>query len=147
MTDDRTLGTQATENKKNQDVPSDTTRADSSEFDRSIKNLSTIVKLTKSKRLKLANSDLLKAKANSFGTDFLTLGAKKAFIYLQKAFIGALFLRHFDLEHHIWIETDALGYTIGRVLSQMILNHLDQLFSNYVTHKNLNLIFSKFKIG
>ncbi len=55
-------------------------------------------------------------KAN-FGIDFLTFGAKKAFIHLQKAFTKALILRHFDPEYHIQIETDALGYAIGEILS------------------------------
>ena len=50
-------------------------------------------------------------------SNFLTPNAKKAFNYLQLAFIKASILRHFDLESHIQIETDALGYAISRVLS------------------------------
>ncbi len=83
------------------------------------------------------------AKANS-GTDFLTLGAKDTFIYLQKVFTEALIFRHFDPERHIQIETDALGYAISGMLSQMTLN---QLSSDHVTHENLNPISSKFEIG
>ena len=30
-----------------------------------------------------------------------------------------MIIRHFDPEYHIWIETDALGYAIGGVLSQL----------------------------
>ena len=51
--------------------------------------------------------------------NFLTPDAKKAFNYLRLAFIKAPILQHFDPESHIRIETDALGYAIGRVLSQL----------------------------
>ena len=54
--------------------------------------------------------------------NFLTPDAKKAFNYLQLAFIEALILRHFDLETHIRIETDASSYAIGGVLSQWNLD-------------------------
>ncbi len=89
-----------------------------------IKNLSTAAKSAKSKKPYFA-------KAN-FGTDFFTPGAKKAFIQLQKAFIKAPILRHFDQKRHIRIETDALGYVISGVLSQMTS---DQLLSNHMTQK------------
>ncbi len=74
--------------------------------------------------------------------EFLTAEAKEAFIHLQKAFIKALILWHFDLERYIHIKTDVLGYIISGVLNQMTLDHLDQLFSDYVTHKNLDSISS-----
>ncbi len=48
---------------------------------------------------------------------------------------------HFNLKYHIQIETDALGYAIGGVLSQMTL---DQHFSNHVIHDDPNF---KFKIS
>ncbi len=84
-TTDKALSTQATKNEKNYNVPSVTAKVDGGEVGRSIKNLSTVVKSTKSQRpksTKSKKSDLLKAKVNSYGTDFLTLGAKKTFIYL-----------------------------------------------------------------
>ncbi len=108
----------------------------SEDIDGNIKNLSSIVKSARSKKL-----NITKAK---FGADFLTLGAKEAFLHLRKVFTEAPILRHFDLEHYIQIKTDALGYAIGGVLSQMMS---DQPFSDYVTHKNLDQIFSKFEIG
>ena len=118
-----------------------------------MKNLSIVVNLAKkSKSIKLKKTGLPNIKANS-ETDFLTPKAKKAFIHLQKAFTKAPIFRHFDPECYIWIETNALEYAISRVLSQINSDYLDdlddlgQLFSNYVTHKNLDLIFSKFKIG
>ena len=54
--------------------------------------------------------------------NFLTPNAKKAFNHLRLAFIKASILRHFDLESHIRIETDASGYAITRVLSQLNLD-------------------------
>ena len=71
-----------------------------------------IQKLSKSK-----NSS--KSKKTVKFLDFLTSGAKLAFTKLRQAFIKAPILQHFDLERHIRVETDALGYAIGRVLSQL----------------------------
>ncbi len=79
--------------------------------------------------------------------DFLIFKAKKTFIHLQKAFIETPIFEHFDPKYHIRIETDTLGYAIDRILSQIILDHLDQLSSRYVTYKNLELISSKSEIG
>ena len=70
----------------------------------------------KSKKLsKIRNSpnfDAIKA-----GPNLLTFEAKTAFNYLRLAFTEASILWHFDPKCHIWIETDASGYTIGEVLS------------------------------
>ena len=55
-------------------------------------------------------------------SDFLILGAKLAFTKLRQAFFKALILYLFHLELHIWIETDASGYTIDGVLSHLTLN-------------------------
>ncbi len=96
--------------------------------------------MTKSKKSDLSKASF--AKVNSSRTDFLTPEAKKAFIYLRKAFIKTLILRHFDIKCHIRIKTDASGYAIGGVLSQMTS---DQHSSDYVTHKDPNC--SKSKIG
>ena len=53
------------------------------------------------------------------GSDFLTPGAKLAFTELRQSFLKAPILHHFDPECHIRIETDASGYAIGGVLSQL----------------------------
>ena len=53
------------------------------------------------------------------GPKFLTSNIRTIFNRLQLAFIEAPILRHFDPKYHIWIETDALGYTIGEVWSQL----------------------------
>ena len=57
--------------------------------------------------------------SKTVGSDFLTPGAKLAFTKLRQAFLKALILHHFNPERHIQIETDASGYTIGGVLSQL----------------------------
>ncbi len=54
--------------------------------------------------------------------DYLTPKAKKAFIYLQKFFTKTPIFRYYDSEYYIRIETDVLGYAIGRVLNQMTSN-------------------------
>ena len=59
-------------------------------------------------------------------SDFLIPGAKLAFTKLKQAFLKAPILHHFDPERHIQIETDASGYAIGGVLSQLTLDDLDQ---------------------
>ena len=55
---------------------------------------------------------------------FLTPSARKAFNQLKEAFTKALILQHFDPECHIGIETNASGYAIRKVLSQLISDHL-----------------------
>ena len=55
--------------------------------------------------------------ATKTGLSFLTLGARETLNCLHLTFTEALILRHFDPKCHIWIETDALGYVIGGVLS------------------------------
>ncbi len=76
--------------------------------------------------------------------DLLTSKAKKTFIHLRKAFTKAPILRYFNPECHIWIETDALGYAIGGILSQMTS---DQHFSGHETHKDPNSDFPKSEIS
>ncbi len=118
---------------ENQAAPGAAGEAGGSEVGGSFENLSTAVKLAKSKKPKLTKfkkSDLPKASSE---TDFLTFGAKETFIHLRKSFTKALILRHFDPECHIRIETDALGYASGGVLSQMTL---DQHSSNHVTYED-----------
>lgn len=50
------------------------------------------------------------------GTGFFTPGAKLAFAKLRQAFMKTLILYHFNLEYHIEIKTDELGYTIDEAL-------------------------------
>ena len=56
--------------------------------------------------------------------DYLTLDARQAFIQSKQAFTKAPIRRHFDPKYHIQIETDASGYAIGRVLSQLTSDNL-----------------------
>lgn len=74
------------------------------------KNLSKYKKLVLAKRLDFA-------KANSSETDFLIFKAKKTFIHLWKLFTKLSILYHFDPKSYIWIETDASGFVIYKVLS------------------------------
>ena len=60
------------------------------------------------------------------GSDFFTSRAKLAFTKLRQAFVKALIFYHFDLEHHIRIETDASGYAIGGVFNQLTLSNSGQ---------------------
>ena len=50
---------------------------------------------------------------------YLTANTRRTFTQLRQAFTKALILRHFDPKCHIWIKTDASGYVIGSVLSQL----------------------------
>ena len=55
-----------------------------------------------------------------------------AFTKLRQVFVKTPILYYFDLKYHIWVKTDALGYTIGGVLSQLTLEgwwHLVAFFS------------------
>ena len=67
-----------------------------------------------SKSENLPNFD---AKEN--GPSFLTPNARTAFDHLRLAFTKAPILWYFDPEYYIRIGTDALGYAIGGVLSQL----------------------------
>ena len=60
-----------------------------------------------------------KARRGEEGSCFLTPAAKLAFAQLKQAFTEAPILRHFDPKRHIRLETDASGYAIGGVLSQL----------------------------
>ena len=57
-------------------------------------------------------------------SNYLVTNAKKAFNHLRHIFIQMFIFQHFDPEWHIRIETDASGYAISRVLSQLILDDL-----------------------
>ena len=73
-------------------------------------------KLAKSKKpLKSGNSPNFDAKKAD--PSFLTSEARSAFNRSWLAFTKAPILWHFDPKCHILIETDALGYAIGSVLS------------------------------
>ena len=62
------------------------------------------------------NKKLSKSKNSAF---LLIANARQAFTRLRQAFTKAPILNHFDLERHIRIETNASGYAIGGVLSQL----------------------------
>ena len=94
---------------------------------------------SKSKKLKNKKSGNLTCtniKATGEPT-FLTPGAREAFNILRQVFTEAPILRHFDPECHIWIETDASGFSIGEIPSQLSFDWVDPDCS----------ILSKFNFG
>ena len=75
-------------------------------------------KTTKSKILvKSKNHDFLKSRIEEVGTSFLTPETRLLFTQLRQAFVEAPIFYHFDPKSHIQIETDALDYAIGGILS------------------------------
>ncbi len=48
---------------------------------------------------------------------FLTSKVRPTFIKLKQVFVETAILNHFNLECYIYIEIDALGYTIGKILN------------------------------
>ena len=76
-------------------------------------------KLSKSGKNSSKSGNSLNFGATESRPSFLTLETRSAFNRLRLAFTKALILRHFDPECHIWIETDASGYAISGVLSQI----------------------------
>ena len=80
--------------------------------------------LSKSKKLKNVKSGVQTRLGATGEPTFLTPDAREAFNQLRQAFTEAPILRHFDPECHIRIETDASGYAIGGVLSQLTSDHL-----------------------
>ena len=78
-------------------------------------------KMTKSKNLvKPKNYNFpLNFKNTKVRAGFLTLKARLAFTQLRQAFKKALIFHYFDLKCYIWIKTDASGYAIHGVVSQL----------------------------
>ena len=68
---------------------------------------------------KSAKSDFTKPVHRAEEPSFLIPNTRRAFTQLRQVFTQALILRHFDPERYIRIKTDAFGYAIGGVLSQM----------------------------
>ncbi len=58
---------------------------------------------------------------------FFTFRARQAFIKLRQVFGKVSILNHFDLKHHICIETDVSRYAIDEIFNPLILNDLDRL--------------------
>ena len=82
---------------------------------------SKVVGSSRGNKRKSAKSDFIKPVRKAEEPSFLTPDTRRAFTQLKQAFTETPILRHFDPERYIQIETDASGYAIGRVLSQMTL--------------------------
>ena len=67
---------------------------------------------------RLANlSSFIKKMSSRSG--FFTFEANLTFTKLRKMLTIALIIYHFDPKRHVQIKTDASGYAIGRILSQL----------------------------
>ena len=60
--------------------------------------------------------------------NFFTPRARLPFIKFKQVFVKTPILNYFNWEYYIQIETDVLGYTIGRVFNQLSLNNLSQWY-------------------
>ncbi len=77
-------------------------------------------KTAKSKKwIRAEKAEASRAKNLGQSGSFLTSEARKAFTELRQAFVKAPILNHFDPERHIRIGTDASGYAIDAILSQL----------------------------
>ena len=92
----------------------------------SAKNLSLLVDVAKNAEVGVGVSDCedktvgrSPSKNLNGATSYLTPNARQTFTQLRQAFTEASILRHFDPKCHIQIETNASGYAIGGVLSQL----------------------------
>ena len=83
---------------KSQNALGATSGPNSDKIDNRIENLSNDTKMKRNSRM-----------------DFLTFGAKEAFIHLQKPLINTQILKHIDPGRHIRIDTNASKYTISKV--------------------------------
>ena len=80
--------------------------------------------LSKSKKLKNTKSRIQTRIGATRKPIFLTSGTRKAFNQLKQVCIKAPIFWNFDPKCHIRIETNASGYTIEGVLSQLTSHHL-----------------------
>ena len=80
--------------------------------------------LSKFKKLNNAKSKIQICIRATKEPTFLTPSTKKAFNQLKQVFTKVLTFQYFDLKWYIWIKTNASGYAIGGVLSQLTFDHL-----------------------
>ena len=77
---------------------------------------------------------------------FLTPNVREAFNQLRQAFTKAPIFRHIDPKCHIWIETNAFGYVISGVLSQLTSDQVtfDQVTSGSKLNSAKSKVSTKF---
>ena len=85
--------------------------------------------MAKSKKLIYAKKEEI-SKTNNVGQSGMLFiaDARRAFTKLRQVFVEAPILNHFDPEHYIRMEIDVLGYAIGSILSQLILDYSGQWY-------------------
>ena len=96
-----------------------------------------VSKFKKSKNDKCKNSTCMPNIWARRKPNFLTFNTIKTFNHLQLAFIKAPIFPHFNLKSHIQIKTNASGYAIEKMLSQLNLDF-------NLSSKDLNLNKSDF---
>lgn len=77
---------------------------------------------------------------NAKNTKFSNFNASTTFTQLRQAFIKASIFRHFNLKYDIRIETNTLGYTINRMLNQLILKSVQW---HPIAYFSKNMILAK----
>ena len=91
------------------------------------------------------SKNLSKSKKTVGSSDFFTSGAKLMFIKSKQAFFKAPILYHFNLECHIQIETDASGYAIIKILSQLTSDDLGQWYLMVFISRKMILAKTRYK--
>ena len=76
---------------------------------------------------------------------FLNTDVRRTFTKLRQAFIEAPILNHFDLEHYIQIETDALGYAMGGILSQLTSDNLGRWYPVAFFSRKMILVETRYE--
>ncbi len=76
------------------------------------------------KWIRAKKAEASRAKNLGQSGSFLTADARRVFTELRQAFVEAPIHNHFDPERHIQIETDAGGYVIGEIFSQLTSDDL-----------------------
>ena len=82
--------------------------------------------MTKSKKwIRVEKAEVSRARnLSSQSKAFFTTDSRKAFTELRQAFIEAPIQNHFDPNHYIQIEMDALGYAISGICNQLTSDNL-----------------------
>ena len=92
--------------------------------------------VSKSKKLKNAKFGIQTRFGAMKEHKFLTPDVREAFNQLRQAFTKGLILRDFDPECHIWIETNASGYAIGKIPTQLTSDQVTFKFESNSTKKS-----------
>ncbi len=76
---------------------------------------------------------------------FFTTNARRTFTELRQAFVEAPILNHFDPERYIRIKTDASGYAIGGILSQLTSDDSGQWYPVAFFSRKMILVETRYE--